>query len=177
MTHAQAVPSAVPARQTTDVLLRLNSVRLAVLAAVLLVLAAAELPTMAGDKVRSRALAEQPADVAAADVAASKVARRAKYVADGFAHAGLLAVCLFFAQRAAVRGWPLLVLTCAAVYGMLHGIFQGVCGYAAYFGGGNLRTGTGGVCERTDGWEPMAITVALAVVLALIFERGNRADT
>jgi hypothetical protein len=159
------------------VLIRLSAVRLAVLAVVLAVLAAAELPDVAGNKARSRALAEQPADVAAADVVASKTARRAKYVGDGFALATLLAVGLFFAQRAGVRGWALLVLACATVYGALHGIFQGVCGYAAYFAGGGLRDGAGGVCERTEGWEPIALSVAAAIVFMLIIEVRHRANT
>lgn len=143
---------------------------LAVLAVVLTVIASADLQFIVYEQVQARELAG--ASPATADAVASKTARRAKYIADGAAHAALLAVVLYLAQRAAVRGWALLILACAATYGMLHGIFQAACGWQAYFGGGGLLAPPGGLCERTNGWGPIVLAVAFGVVLAVL--AGNR---
>lgn len=145
---------------------------LAVIAVVLTVIAAADLHALVFDTVRTRELAG--ASPATADAAASRTARRAKYIVDGAAHAALLAVVLFFSQRM-VRGWSLLILTCASVYGMINGIFQAACGWQAYFGGGGLLPPPGGLCERTNGWEPIVLAVAFGVALTVI--AGRRADT
>lgn len=146
---------------------------LAVIAVVLTVIAAAELHAVVFDSVQKRALAAGLSQ-STADATASKAERRAKYVADGAAHAALLAAVLFFAQRV-VRGWLLLWLACAAIYGMIHGIFQAACGYAAYFSGGGLLAPPGGLCERTSGWEPIVLAVAFGVTLTVI--AGRRVDT
>jgi len=145
---------------------------LAVIAVALSVIAAADLHVLVADTVLARELAAGASQDAAA-VTASKAERRAKYVADGAAHAVLLAVILFFGQRV-VRGWLLLGLACASVYGMLHGIFQAACGYAAYFMGGGVQAAPGGLCERTSGWEPIVLTVALGITITVL--AGRRAD-
>jgi len=143
----------------------------AVLAVALAVIAAADLQFVVYDHVHARELASSPAT---ADAVALKAAKRAKYITDGAAHAVLLADSLFFGRRA-VRGWWLLALACAAVYGMIHGIFQAACGWAAYFGGGGLLAPPGGLCERTSGWEPIVLAVAFGIVLTVL--AGRRADT
>ena len=156
-------------------MLWINGARLAAVVVVLAVLGAANVPDWVEDVTRSQAIATGQTSASEIAAAASKQARRAKYVIDGFAHAALLAVCLYLAQRARVRGWPLIVMTCATVYGTVHGVMQGACGYAAYFGGGGLRPPPGGLCERVDGWGAYVIAIAGAITLALIIE-VKRAD-
>lgn len=121
------------------------------------------------------AAAEVPALVASRwpEPEAWRVARRVKYIADGAAHAVLLAVALCYAQRV-MRGWSLIVLGSFAVYGMLHGIMQAACGYAAYFTARPTVAGSSGLCERANGWEPIVLLIAvlIAFCLALRCRRG-----
>lgn len=103
-----------------------------------------------------------------------RIERRAKYVADGAAHALLLAATLYYAQSV-VRGWRLVLIAAAGVYGMLHGLMQAACGYAAYFTARAAVRGAGGLCERAAGWEPVVMALACAIALAVIIEtrHGN----
>jgi hypothetical protein len=125
-----------------------------VVAVAIAVIAAAELPAVVG--------AHWP------EPESWRVARWVKYITDGAAHAILLAVVLYYAQRV-TRGLPLIALGSISVYGMLHGTMQAVCGYAAYFTNRPAVAGAGGLCERAGGWEPIALLVAVLIGFCLVF--------
>lgn len=115
------------------------------------------------------AAAELPAIVAShwPEPESWRVARWVKYIADGASHAILLAVALWYAPRV-TRGLPLIALGSIAVYGMLHGIMQAVCGYSAYFTSRPAVAGPGGLCDRAGGWEPIALLVAALIGFCLV---------
>lgn len=115
------------------------------------------------------AAAELPAIVAShwPEPESWRVARWVKYIADGAAHLILLAVVLCYAQSF-LRGLPLIALGSIAVYGMLHGTMQAVCGYAAYFTNRPAVAGPGGLCDRAGGWEPIALLVAALIGFCLV---------
>ena len=119
--------------------------------------------------------ADLPAAVAAhwPEGEAWRVERRVKYIADGASHAALLALILLLAQRT-LRGWPLLIVACGSLYGMVHGVMQAACGYAAYFTVRPAVRGPGGLCERTAGWEPFVLLLVAALILALLIVRLRR---
>lgn len=94
--------------------------------------------------------------------------REAKYVLDGAAHFLLCGVVLYLAARSGVSGFPGIVMAASCVYGALHGALQAVCGAQAYWISGAVRTGTEGLCERTTGWEPLALAVAVAVAVLVL---------
>jgi hypothetical protein len=106
------------------------------------------------------------------DAEAWRIARRAKYVADGAAHALLLAVVLYLSQQV-MRGRALIVCAVAVLYGAAHGVMQAACGYAAYFMDRPAVRAAGGLCERANGWELMVMCVVVSIAIALVWRRQH----
>jgi hypothetical protein len=106
------------------------------------------------------------------DAEAWRIARRAKYVADGAAHALLLAIVLYLSQQV-MRGWALIVCAVAVLYGALHGVMQAACGYAAYFTDRPTVRAVGGLCERANGWELIVVCVVVSIAIALVWRRQH----